>query len=538
MSSSPQIKTADPIVVKAEPGVDVVLDAPTPFSEYAETLDSGSAPPTVEAAGAHGWGSPETPGNHLPIDPEDEDPDEGPIVRQYNVIFAADPRRTGLDGGITLWQFPTQLNMRRDHEPVPQAARIKPRSTQFQMDYPLDTQSSYYNTETGEQFAAGMSDNPLQDADQRGLNEMDVQAPLLDKRTVGSVYMPTAATYMAGVVRGDSIVLAPVSKVFRMKPVLAHVDRLNQKARQAAGRHADAERSAGSMRKEEARTVQVSIRAADDKDGQRRAAALEAQRSVQEEAWQPLDHHTAEDVISQELRRRLFPADDRGLAPLLMVKETLPEHLEHLAPRVQSLRPDVMESLTAAVAKKKAGTDDAILARKGLSLQEMTILPLEDRLVAMFLNASWASPYMLLQRFGPELTQSEAFRLQLTSVAVFIHGRWIIQSHLLYKDRVMQARRYLLGLFSQSPDGMVRGADFGPVVRLPLQMARNMLAEIAYLDPDRGGWCLKGHAAEIALNAEVPALAYTQQPEFVRSQRLGAAQRMELARRHLGIPRA
>jgi hypothetical protein len=84
---------------------------------------------------------------------------------------------------------------------------------------------------------------------------------------------------------------------------------------------------------------------------------------------------------------------------------------------------------------------------------------------------------------GPDILHA------LEDVALCIRGLWILKSHYIYKNRVLDARNYLLYLFQRV--SLVKRSIFNEVARLPLDLSKTMLEEIACIEPESRSWVLK-----------------------------------------------
>jgi DNA-directed RNA polymerase-3 subunit RPC5 len=97
----------------------------------------------------------------------------------------------------------------------PNGARLKPKAKMVELDLPLDTRSTMYSTERGEDFAMGLNDKTIKTAYDRRMEEHEEELSLgynksakknkdeelLDKMTLTSVEVPSQTKYVVGVIR-------------------------------------------------------------------------------------------------------------------------------------------------------------------------------------------------------------------------------------------------------------------------------------------------------------------------------------------------
>lgn len=136
-----------------------------------------------------------------------EEDDE--IIAEYPIYLT-----TELTKYLYMFQYPMRsvpFNSRNG----PSAARLKPKAKMVELDLPLDTRSTNYSTERGEDFAMGLNDKTIKTAYDRRMEEHEEELSmghnykgpkkadeeLLDKMTLTSVEVPSQTKYVVGVIR-------------------------------------------------------------------------------------------------------------------------------------------------------------------------------------------------------------------------------------------------------------------------------------------------------------------------------------------------
>jgi len=136
----------------------------------------------------------------------EEEDDE--ILAEYPIYLT-----TELSKYLYMFQYPMRSTPFTS-KTGPSAARLKPKSKKVELDLPLDTRSTNYSTERGEDFAMGLNDKTIKTAYDRRMEEHEEElsmghnykAPkkeeeLLDKMTMTSIDVPSQTKYVIGVIR-------------------------------------------------------------------------------------------------------------------------------------------------------------------------------------------------------------------------------------------------------------------------------------------------------------------------------------------------
>lgn len=146
--------------------------------------------------------------NHAHASREEEDE----ILAEYPIYLT-----TELSKYLYMFQYPMRSTPFTS-KTGPSAARLKPKSKKVELDLPLDTRSTNYSTERGEDFAMGLNDKTIKTAYDRRMEEHEEEltmghnykAPkkeeeLLDKMTMTSIDVPSQTKYVIGVIRDGKI---------------------------------------------------------------------------------------------------------------------------------------------------------------------------------------------------------------------------------------------------------------------------------------------------------------------------------------------
>jgi hypothetical protein len=147
---------------------------------------------------------PEHDNNNTHVLSEEEDE----VLAEYPIYLS-----TELTKYLYMFQYPMRSTP-FSSKTGPSAARLKPKAKMVELDIPLDTRSTNYSTERGEDFAMGLNDKTIKTAYDRRMEEHEEElsmgnsykAPkkeeeLLDKMTMTSIDVPSQTQYVVGVIR-------------------------------------------------------------------------------------------------------------------------------------------------------------------------------------------------------------------------------------------------------------------------------------------------------------------------------------------------
>lgn len=127
--------------------------------------------------------------------------------------------------------------------------------------------------------------------------------------------------------------------------------------------------------------------------------------------------------------------------------------------------------------------------KPGLSLNQLEKFSLKDRITGILMNSQTITIGQLDDALSGSVPIPDILNI-LSSIAVCIRGIWILESGMVYQDRVKDARNFLLYLFLQKE--YVERSGFNEVANLPLPMSKGLFSEIAILGKDKK-WKLKIH---------------------------------------------
>ncbi|KAF9986112.1 hypothetical protein BGZ65_008733 [Modicella reniformis] len=208
----------------------------------------------------------------------------------------------------------------------PNKARIKPISQLIEIELPIDTNSTEYNRERGEELALGMNDKPLRTA-LDGEPDVDETKELLDKQILVSSLIPNATNYLAGVLRNDEMHLTPFYGAVQLRPSFKYLDKIDEKHRQASRKVSDEENKEilakqKAEMEQKAKALQVQVRSAADSEA-RKASGPNKARLADEESWTKLDYFDAESSEADIIYDRMFASHVGDLECATSVSEYL-----------------------------------------------------------------------------------------------------------------------------------------------------------------------------------------------------------------------
>eukprot|EP00842_Homolaphlyctis_polyrhiza_P005735 jgi/Hompol1/6162/HPOL_004849-RA len=403
-----------------------------------------------------------------------DDPDlDDPVEQELDVYLS-----NALASSLFLLQFPTRP-LPFSQETLPKTGRIKPTTKTIQLDVVLDTQSSHYDTDSGNRYGVGVDPAPDSSAHLRGHSDYygassnTATAQMLETIKLESRPVPINANYMVGVTTEYGLHLKSVASIMQLRQSLEYIDKISEKEKLMNQRAMMDERKEEGF-EEEAKLVHVKTLAADDKDAVKKASLADMQREHDAEPWKSLEIYGPEHSESLIWLRSLSDTSDTpleyaadGAAYLNTIAADQASRLTNLA----RIRPDL----------------PANIAKQGMTLAEISQLQLVERLKAILLNAHLAT-FSMLHKIAGEHIAEETIIAALKSSAVLIRGVWVLQSEQLYTSRPCDARRVLLGLFVDRE--YVSRGEFVDMTHLLPNMALNMLKEIADLR-EGYGWHLK-----------------------------------------------
>lgn len=141
-----------------------------------------------------------------PANVHDDDDDE--VVAEVPVYL-----NSSLAKNLYLFQYPLR-NAPFSDTNGPMAARLKSKANMVELDLPINTRSSNYSTERGEDFAMGLSEKTVQTIydKQNEHDDEDIfgrstkkEEELLDRMTLNSTEVPAQTNYLVGMLHEGMI---------------------------------------------------------------------------------------------------------------------------------------------------------------------------------------------------------------------------------------------------------------------------------------------------------------------------------------------
>ncbi|KAI9276420.1 DNA-directed RNA polymerase III subunit Rpc5 [Sporodiniella umbellata] len=241
---------------------------------------------------------------------------EDEIIAEYPVYL-----NNELTKYLYLFQYPmrsTPFNGRTG----PTAARIKPHSKMVEVDLPLDTRSTFYSTERGEDFAMGLNDKTIKTAYDRRMEEHEEELggfynktpkkpeeELLDKMTLTSTNIPSQTKYVVGVLRNKELHLTPIQTTVQLRPGFKYIDKIDDKWKAANKRIQDVEKQEEkkkTIETNQAQSVQVSVKNAERNTSIRKNQYSMSVKNADEEDWQPISYYDEYSLQAEKVSEKLY----------------------------------------------------------------------------------------------------------------------------------------------------------------------------------------------------------------------------------------
>ncbi|KAI8804771.1 Sin-like protein conserved region-domain-containing protein [Cladochytrium replicatum] len=394
---------------------------------------------------------------------EDEEEDE--IVAELDVYFA-----NTLSDRLYLFQYPMRnLSFSTTSATAPTSlrpteGRFKPLSKQFELTVAFPTvHSAYYNQERGEFYGSEGAVETVYDVKKK---DSEKKKQYLETQTLSSSVLPTEAKYMVGVIRDGELHLTPISAPIQFRPSFRYIDKITEKEKAAAKRIAKEEdvEDGVDTGEDTGRVVQVSV--SKEKADARKAAAQREARAMDDEQWQPLTLQHEDHMQSESLRDQLFATNKE---PLLS----------------ETTKGGYLDSIDGK--PPTAILDERVVIGRGIPLNDMKMLPFKKQVMALLLNAVTVTYTQVLENLGANRTEKEIIDA-LEEYGMLVNGVWIGKSELYYMGRPRDARDVLLEMFAKKKS--VTRIEFVEGTKLPMQMATNMISEIAQWEKGTG-WTVK-----------------------------------------------
>ncbi|CEP08103.1 hypothetical protein [Parasitella parasitica] len=262
--------------------------------------------------------------------------EEDEVLAEYPIYLT-----TELSKYLYMFQYPMR-SIPFTVKTGPSAARLKPKAKMVELDLPLDTRSTNYSTERGEDFAMGLNDKTIKTAYDRRMEEHEEElmghnykAPrkeeeLLDKMTLTSINVPSQTKYVVGVIRDEELHLTPVNTTIQLRPGFKYIDKIDEKWKAANKRIQDVEKQEEKKRETDAntaQTVQVSVKNTEREGNLRRNLYSMAVRNAEEEDWQPIVYYDEHSLQAEKVSEKLYSTTKETLT----CKTTNADYLDQLS---------------------------------------------------------------------------------------------------------------------------------------------------------------------------------------------------------------
>ncbi|KAF3439055.1 hypothetical protein FNV43_RR17330 [Rhamnella rubrinervis] len=353
-------------------------------------------------------------------DPMEKDAAEDTVIREIDVFFNptidADTQLYVLQYPLRPWWRPYELDERCEE------FRVKPRSSEVEVDLSLDVDSKNYDQDSGSKLS-------------------------MTKQTLSCSWKPPQTTgYAVGVLMGNKLHLNPIHAVVQLRPSLEHLRSSGLKRKNnVTGDANDNVKLEGSS---ERKPVVLK------KQNKQLDSSME-QKTIDEECWVPLKYHgTGSELCSSYLQR-------------MVVQESSPVQFT-MSPY------DYIDSLCPGSSKNDIGPN-------GPSKRLLLSLPLDERIQKILSEGPGVYRFNALKHFAPDCTD-EAILDVLQQRALLVQGLWALKSPLLYpeqsKESRMQklARDYVLLLFQKSPVISYSELKYPASLKIAVTKTLNILA--------------------------------------------------------------
>lgn len=330
-----------------------------------------------------------------------------------------------------------------------------------------------------------------------------------------------AVRYMVGCFKDGALHLTPVN-ILQMRPTCRFIDKKAERERDAkAGRNYDEAKETKPDYEAEAKSVMVSYRSADDKEGMKRASLVEMHRMVEQQPWKELNVHGAASTESKQ-NWKMLSLQNKQEDTLMDVddtkededggrhRQTALDYMEAISTYNPTKTPAETPSQTPTSAVPYSATtslsansaffpDPHGATNSNLPFYESLRLgiPLQDRVRNLLISSHAVSFTQLITLFtttidpqGPRTpsitTQLQPLLHALDASSHAISGVFYVHSALLYSSHARHARNVLLWQLRENKR-VVRG-EWAETTRMNTAMSGNMLGEVCVFDEFEGVW--------------------------------------------------
>ncbi|KAJ4754987.1 DNA-directed RNA polymerase III subunit RPC5 [Rhynchospora pubera] len=311
---------------------------------------------------------------------EEEEEEEDVVEREIDVFLTPFPLDQN-ETEIYVLQYPLRPNWQTyELERRCTEVRMMPKCKKMEVDFSID--------------------------DDRQTFDADMARPLgINKQTLKSISVPSAADYAVGILRNNQLHLNPINGVVQLRPVI----RSDHQNRKRIAQQMDEKNVQDSMPSSSkmAKTEPVDS----------------AQTENEDESWLPLEFLPEGSLLSEEYHKRMITT-------------------EHIKIQFGMTQSDYVGALCPGESISRRETKEAII-------RELRKLPLEERLKKWFTEVSQLNRFDFIEYLlAPAVPVQEVLQ-QVQMLADLVRGVWVTKTALLYEGYEAVVRDYILLQFTK-----------------------------------------------------------------------------------------
>ncbi|KAK1697144.1 hypothetical protein QYE76_013841 [Lolium multiflorum] len=352
-----------------------------------------------------------------------EGEDEDFVVREIDVYFT--PKPFDEDTMLYIMQYPLRPCWRPyELNEICKEVRVKPRSSEVEVDLDIDTNSDNYDPEVSASVRQ-------------------------TKQTLSSSKAADVTDYAVGVLRGNLIYLNHIDAVMQLRPSMSHLNSGGSHTRQPSQRVETNVRTGGPAARA------PSVKGNERSDGSKDCAE-------ESEPWISLTYEPAGSHIANKYDTEMIANDSRPID-------------------------FTMSTSDYALSLCPGGPTGSKNMNRCRALREMLLLPLEERLKKWFSEVSQVNRFDALMHLAPTYSEEEVLKI-LPVYADLVRGLWVCKSSLLYDDGHAPKRDRIILEFTKKESIPMEIVDklFGDVrtrnmILNPLGKRREMLKDYKFI---------------------------------------------------------
>ncbi|KAJ4763354.1 DNA-directed RNA polymerase III subunit RPC5 [Rhynchospora pubera] len=311
---------------------------------------------------------------------EEEEEEEDVVEREIDVFLTPFPLDQN-ETEIYVLQYPLRPNWQTyELERRCTEVRMMPKCKKMEVDFSID--------------------------DDRQTFDADMARPLgINKQTLKSISVPSAADYAVGILRNNQLHLNPINGVVQLRPVI----RSDHQNRKRIAQQMDEKNVQDSMPSSSkmAKTEPVDSTQTENED----------------ESWLPLEFLPEGSLLSEEYHKRMITT-------------------EHIKIQFGMTQSDYVGALCPGESISRRETKEAII-------RELRKLPLEERLKKWFTEVSQLNRFDFIEYLlAPAVPVQEVLQ-QVQMLADLVRGVWVTKTALLYEGYEAVVRDYILLQFTK-----------------------------------------------------------------------------------------